>query len=122
MQVLLNIGCESNTLGKLHPVWVLSAVRLHHFKILRHATHTSDTEKTVVLEVEMTGDSADNTRAIYDLSVSLGQDCIACYTDRFDGFGALVGPKASEWGNFNPEFFLLLDGTRLAAPAVDKAA
>jgi len=34
------------------------------------------------------------------LSADLGQDCIAAYSPDTDG-GALIGPKAAEWGFFN---------------------
>lgn len=38
------------------------------------------------------------------LSVDLGQDCIAAYSPDTNG-GALIGPKATEWGFFNKTFF-----------------
>ena len=42
------------------------------------------------------------------LSIDLGQDCIAVYLPA-KGVGALVGPKAKEWGAFNLEFFKRFD-------------
>ncbi len=51
---------------------------------------------------------------IYDLALLLNQDAIAVYLPDF-GHGALIGPRAEAWGNFNPEFFLLPDGSRLSA-------
>lgn len=42
------------------------------------------------------------------LSIDLGQDCIAVYVPD-KGVGALVGPKAKEWGAFNLEFFKRFD-------------
>jgi hypothetical protein len=38
------------------------------------------------------------------LATTLDQDCIALY-DHLIGKGSLIGDKASEWGDFNPEFF-----------------
>ena len=38
------------------------------------------------------------------LSADLGQDCIAAYSPDTDG-GALIGPKATEWGFFNKAYF-----------------
>ena len=38
------------------------------------------------------------------LSTDLGQDCIAAYSPDTNG-GALIGPKAAEWGFFNKAFF-----------------
>jgi hypothetical protein len=32
-----------------------------------------------------------------------------------EGTGVLYGPKAEEWGPFNPEFFYLPDGTKLSS-------
>lgn len=45
-------------------------------------------------------------------SILLGQDCIAIRYP--DGSGKLIGPAASEWGDFNPEFFVMEDGSRAA--------
>ena len=48
---------------------------------------------------------------VYGLAVSLEQDCIAVYYA--DGAradtGDLIGPRAAEWGEFNPEFFSRFD-------------
>ena len=41
---------------------------------------------------------------IAGLSAMLEQDCIGVL-DVDTGAGALVGPKAAEWGAFNPEYF-----------------
>ena len=42
------------------------------------------------------------------LSIDLGQDYIAVYVPD-KGVGALVGPKAKEWGEFNIDFFRRFD-------------
>lgn len=36
---------------------------------------------------------------VYLVADALGEDCIAVYTP--DGIGALVGPRAEEWGAFD---------------------
>jgi len=41
---------------------------------------------------------------IDSLAAMLEQDCIGVL-DADSGAGVLVGPKASEWGSFNPAFF-----------------
>lgn len=118
MQVILNIGLESKTLGKIAPVTALSAARLQWLTILNSAVVLSDTEYTLVLEVNHFADVHGRVEA---LAADLGQDCIAVY---YPGLrkGDLVDPRAAEWGPFNPEFFFfLLDGTRLAAPAAKAA-
>ena len=38
------------------------------------------------------------------LAAALDQDCIALY-DHLIGKGSLIGDKADQWGDFNPEFF-----------------
>jgi hypothetical protein len=38
------------------------------------------------------------------LATALDQDCIAQY-DHLVGRGTLIGDKADQWGDFNPEFF-----------------
>jgi hypothetical protein len=38
------------------------------------------------------------------LATALDQDCIAQY-DHLTGKGSLIGDKADQWGDFNPEFF-----------------
>lgn len=123
MRALLNIGLESSTLGKITPAEVVAAARLHWLTVTAAKRVQSDTEPTMVLEVIMRGhDSVENTRTLRRLAEDLGQDCIAVYCRLpIANFGALVGPRAAEWGPFNPEFFFLLDGTRLQPP-VSKAA
>lgn len=44
------------------------------------------------------------------LSGDLGQDCIAAYSPDTNG-GALIGPKAAEWGFFNKAFFNRFDSS-----------
>lgn len=38
------------------------------------------------------------------LVTALDQDCIALF-DHFINKGSLIGDRASEWGEFNPEYF-----------------
>ena len=42
--------------------------------------------------------------SLLGLATELDQDCIAQF-DHLIGKGSLIGDKASEWGDFNPEFF-----------------
>jgi hypothetical protein len=44
--------------------------------------------------------------SLLGLATALDQDCVAVF-DHLTGKGSLVGDKASEWGDFNPEFFQL---------------
>lgn len=93
MQVILNIGLESKTHGKITPVTALSAARLRWLQIKSSAVHHSDTEPTLVLECAAPeGILAD---VVADLARDLGQDCIAAYNERTQQ-GQLIGPRAAE--------------------------
>lgn len=76
----------------------------------------SDSEPTLVVDVMETAPyhrgGALETR-IDRLARELDQDCIAVY-DNLAGKGALIGPNASAWGEFNPAYFLLANGRRLS--------
>lgn len=54
------------------------------------------------------------------LCEQFNQDCIALYYDSSPKQGFLVGPRAQEWGDFDPSRFFLLDGTSLIAKIVDE--
>lgn len=124
MQVILNIGLdgitpsESYTNGQANPPAVarsLQAVQTARqlgFKFLHTRLLESDTEPTLVARVEVARPNHD----VAILAQHLNQDCIAVY-DEFTGRGALCGPRAHKWGDFNPEFFFTLNGQRLAEKA-----
>lgn len=132
MQVLLNIGLDnvptdlSYTNGVLNPLRVrqilevVQALRAAGFTAFKSKRVESDTEPTLVVNAMFTGHMVDFEASVGALSRALNQDCIAVYNER-TGQGQLIGPRAAEWGPFNPEFFFLLDGTRLQEP-VAKAA
>lgn len=73
------------------------------------AIWTSNTEKTLVIEVDDIG----SDEQIDQLCQRLAQDCIAILP--LAGGGFLAGPKASDWGPFDPAQFILPDGTKLSA-------
>lgn len=120
MQVLLNIGLESKTLGKIAPVTAISAAQLRWLNVTGSKLVQSDTEPTLVLEVKTSMDLIFFDNVMHQLAQDLDQDCIAWWVGQFD-LGRLTGPRAAEWGEFNLELFFLLDGTRLQEP-VAKAA
>jgi hypothetical protein len=74
-------------------------------EILGARRAVSTTEDTLVLSVELDGPRAGFYHAIYNLALNLSQDCIAVYQVDADN-GALIGPNAGAWGEFNPEFFI----------------
>lgn len=120
MRLLLNIGLHVNATQTVAAHVAFEILKANGFLITRHRTVQSDTEPTLVADVLFAGMMADLSSMLHQTSVDLQQDCIAAYNVAKNR-GVLVGPRAAEWGPFNPEFFFLLDGTRLQAP-VAKAA
>ena len=123
MQAILNIGLdnapiagESFTNGVRNPevaTRMLTAVqnaRHAGFKITAAKLVQSDTEPTLVLTITDDDPGLDNR--IDMLATTLKQDCIAVWYPG-EQWGQLIGPKAAEWGNFNPAFFFMPDGKRL---------
>ena len=115
MQVILNVGLNTNTGSTITADQALSQIAIFA-DVLEHAIAHSDTEQTLIVAVNVN----DVRFTVYKLADNLDQDCIAVYYPR-TGNGTLVGPKAAAWGTFNPEYFLCLDGTRLAQPVLAAA-
>ena len=126
MEVILNIGLDNVRVPHnvalpcpLAESFVATrAARALNFKFNRSKLVKSDTEWTLVVEAQHTGDVAACTNW---LAEALNQDCIAVYYPK-EQRGALIGPRAAAWGEFSPEFFFNIDGSRLAAPALARAA
>jgi hypothetical protein len=109
MTVILNIGLnradrptEKNTSRD-----VLKDLLALTFGFISANVHESDTEDTLVVEAR-TFDLV----SLWTLIEKWGQDCIAVSIGEDHGF--LYGPQADKWGPFNPEYFLLPNGERLA--------
>lgn len=128
MEVILNIGLdgvpvngESYTNGRRNPAVVermfaaVQACRNNGFKVTKAKLVQSDTEPTLVVVAEDSFPAAPY-RVAYDLK----QDCIAIYWPH-KAAGELLGPQSHKWGAFNPEFFIMPDGSRLANPAAQAA-
>lgn len=73
------------------------------------AVHQSDSEATTVAIIG-TGHSIAYLAA-RRVCEALRQDCVAMYNPR-NGKGELIGHKASAWGEFHPEYFLLANGSK----------
>lgn len=103
MKAILNAGL--NVGNKL--TWdvddVLIALLSGNHNYLRYTVKPSATENTAVIELE----TPLSKRTAEDLCYWLNQDCVAQQLE--DGSGMLYGPKAEEWGSFNPEYFLNFD-------------
>jgi hypothetical protein len=59
----------------------------------------SATEPTLIIQY------THHKGSLLALSTALDQDCVALF-DHSIGKGSLVGDKADQWGEFNPEYFL----------------
>lgn len=105
---VLNIGLQRNDGGTLNVRAVLASLVGRGIVYASHGVHTSDTERTLVLTCAPVP-----TSVLYALALALAQDCIAVY-DTGAQAGRLIGPKAREWGTFNPQYFIRPDGERLA--------
>ena len=87
--------------------------------VMSHAVHTSDSEPTLVVEIRTAGPRVGRMAMLAEILCSrLRQEAIAFAALLPSGavsYGMLRGPMAHRWGDFNPEFFLLLNGERAAA-------
>ena len=121
---ILNIGLDGmpaeagESIGK-RALFAARALRAAGFIVASAQVFVSDTEDTLVVKASAgpcmpsspRGDAV--TNAVFKLSETLGQDCISLYLPIADK-GWLIGPKAAAWGDFNPEFFIMPGGDRLA--------
>jgi hypothetical protein len=107
MTQILNIGLANPKTGKLNTldeVLIVLSGFVDMGNIASIYVAQSETEPTVV--VKLPKHVALSRRRAYNVAHLLDQDCIAVYNQETDE-GYLVGEKSAEWGNFNPEFFIL---------------
>ena len=121
MTYILNIGLARDGNSNIGVGTVLRELADRPFTVFEYKVHHSDTEMTVVAKVTVNGPFTNPSRQFHNLARVLGQDCIAAYHVELQR-GELAGPNAAAWGTFNPEFFLMLDGSRLAPPSLPRAA
>jgi hypothetical protein len=114
MTTIVNIGLKHA--NGVHDLAFVRFVAFQNFvELLDPRIVQSDTEPTVVAVARSTyGASAGDMAAdLHDLAEDLAQDCIAAWhVERREGL--LLGPRPEAWGAFNPAFFIMPDGTRLA--------
>lgn len=115
MRLLLNIGLQVGATQTLAAHVVREILIANDFILHGEGkVFESDTEPTPVIGVDapprIAGSAARNPR---QTAVDLGQDCIAVWHPATGG--NLLGPKAAEWGTFNPALFILPNGKRLAS-------
>lgn len=119
---ILNIGLDKVDASALVAAEVArQMLAANDILIVRDAVLQSDTEPTLVAEVDTLSNSAMLVlQQFHQVAVDLNQDCIAVYRPQQKS-GALIGPRSQAWGSFNPEFFFNLDGSRLASPLANAA-
>ena len=103
---ILNFGLHRSSGGHVNVAALITALT-SLASITDSAVYASDTEPTLTAEL----DRPLRAREIEELCERFDQDCVAQIAN---GEGRLIGPRAEEWGEFNPEYFLTLDGKRLS--------
>ena len=120
MQVILNIGLARTGASNLTRGDILDPIAREGLRATSIVLLPSDTELTAVVTADFGGFATKNAvvgQAVYRLSDALGQDCIGVWFPRTSE-GRLIGPRSDAWGDFNPEFFLLPNGSSLQAQAL----
>lgn len=118
----LNVGLDRNDgRGRIDTVAVVERLGQLGFSVLRAQVRESSTEPTLVVRMVDRLNTLPYIKARMDgLAREFQQDCVAIRLDEsrhpvefgdfhmqtFCGNGLLIGPKAHEWGTFQPEFFL----------------
>lgn len=110
MSTLLNIELHTNDgAPNLKLVDVISALDTLGLSITGAWIHDSDTEPTAVVLLQNDGISEAQARI---LARVLHRGCVAVYNPS-TGEGALYGPAAAKWDEFNPACFIMPDGAPL---------
>lgn len=103
---ILNIGLQRNDGKGILPYYpVLQYIDMFH-KVSNSCLRQSATEPTLILEIDNI-EEEEVIEFVEHLCHALFQDCIAIRDE--NGNGELIGPKASEWGPFNPDYFLTFE-------------
>lgn len=121
MNFILNIGLKVGATQALAAHVALEIIKANEIIVGKFKVVESDTEPTLVCEVRYLGGPTWAFKLLHQIAVDLKQDCIAAYRPKTNG-GALIGPNAKAWGEFNPAFFILPDGTRLSEQISQKTA
>lgn len=113
MKATLNIGLtKSNKFQHdgmpLRPVYLIPKLADFGMEWLRLDLQQSETEMTLIAEVEFDGRIEDFRREIHALADWACQDCIAAQFTGLGGFkhGELIGTYAADWGAFDEKYFI----------------
>lgn len=111
--LILNIGLATDATAEIAAIVVEQMLFANAFTLVNRAVRQSDTEPTLVAAVQWYGDGIGFQRAMWNLCVDLRQEAIAVWSPDIEK-GALFGPKAADWGPFDHNKFVLMDGSRLS--------
>lgn len=120
MRIIYNIGLESKDASgnviALDPEAVCEFTHELAGVGFWGAVLESHTEQTLVIEFDYAElrQHASFTALANRICEQFNQDCVAVYNTAL-GAGQLIGPRAEAWGEFNPEYFFLVDGTHPVA-------
>lgn len=101
----LNIGLDSKDLNEpfRRNMRLQAAVRMLDPDAWQVMGNLDDADEPCLWAKVSLAGGAELVDKCWELCEALGQDCIAV---RFEGGnGALLGPKADDWGDFNPAYF-----------------
>ena len=95
----INIGLKNPFTGGTNTVDFTLSKALEFISDITHLRVSYDgDEPTVIIRYVF------HKKSLVALATALDQDCIAQF-DHLTGKGSLIGDRASEWGDFNPEYF-----------------
>lgn len=126
MKAIINIGLISNNFDQSYVFpkgipskyveQLFTADFLTPARITSSQIHQSNTEKTLVLELSVF-DPERFPAFIQSIAANLEQDAIAVYVPEA-GRGVLIHAENAKnnWGDFNPEYFLMPQGSYLCEP------
>lgn len=116
LNIGLNVAGSNNTaaqvaaraikaVGLLDVLCAQCAVRTRVAEVEYSTPDGTAVEPTLVVSINGAIGSATLQGVVYGLAEELWQDCIAVFEPE-TGRGVLVGPKAADWGGFNPDCFV----------------
>lgn len=110
----LNVGLSTKELVGagtfIHQTQIAPELAKFGVKVIKMQTHGSKTEPTAVVRIDRPLTAAQ----IDALSAALNQEAIP---QLHNGSGVMGGPKASAWGPFNPEYFIMPNGKTMSKSA-----
>lgn len=107
-EIILNIGLDVEGDNPLKVFEVCRALRAAGFVQITGRIVQSDSEETFVTQGFGISDAV-----VHQLAVELGQEAIALF-DLLHDEGRMVGPEKEKWGEFNPAYFFLPNGSRMS--------